>query len=221
MKKIIKQTIKKIGILGSLIVLGIIGVNIANAASTPTFNQTINPGTKSVDIVNESYVTVGSPAVSMGAVTFSFAAQTATGTLGTASEKIYVQNPDGADTGWSITIAPTAGIGASWTGAGASFDFNDPAGSGETYGQMTIDAIGVGVGATGVCSNCTMTGITLGASTAFNHGVTDSVTLLTGAEGSDDIGDWTLTGVSISQKIPKEKPAISYSLPMTITIAAI
>jgi len=217
----IKQTVIKKGIIISILVIaGILTIKTVKAASTPTFNQTISAGTISADIVNGSYVTVASPTVSMDAVNFSFSAQTATGTLGTISEKIYVQNPDGADNGWTVTIAPTAGVGASWAGTGASFDFNDPTDSGETYGQMTIDA-SVGVGATGTCNNCSMTGIDLGSSTAFNQGVTDSITLMTGQAGSDDIGDWTLTGVSISQKIPKEKPAISYSLPMTITIAAI
>jgi hypothetical protein len=48
---------------------------------------------------------------------------------------------------------------------------------------------------------------------------TDSVTLLTAAAGSDDIGDWTLQGVSILNTIPAEQPAASdYDINMTLSI---
>lgn len=78
------------------------------ASSTSTFNQTINAGTLAIDIVNGSYTTVGSPAITMNAYNFSFSCQSATGTFGTASEQIYVSNPDAADGGWSASLAASA-----------------------------------------------------------------------------------------------------------------
>lgn len=199
------------------------------AASTTTLSQTINPGTLTVDIVDGSYNSVASPGVTMNAVTFSFSCQTSTGTLGTSTEKIYVQNPDAADNGWTLTIAPsttTASLEAATAGT-KDFDFNDDGGSGCTdgtdadtlAGQMTINPSGATL-AVGQCANCTTTGITLGSSTAYVEGTTDSVTLLTAASTSDDIGDWTLTGVSISQTIPAEQPADTYTIDLTLTVTA-
>jgi hypothetical protein len=85
---------------------------------------------------------------------------------------------------------------------------------------MTVDASG-GTLDTGDCSSCTTTNISLGSSDAFEEGSTDSITILTGAAGSDDIGDWTLTDVSISQQIPPEQAAASdYNIDMVLTIAS-
>ena len=197
------------------------------AASTSNFTQTINAGTLAVDIVNGSFVTVGSPSVAMGAVTFSFACQTSTGTFGSATEQIYVQNPDAADNGWTVSLAGSAPT-AVWDSAGTDYDFNDPTTSGCTDGgdadslggQMTVDPSG-GTIAVGNCSSCATTNITKGSSNAYNQATVDSITILTGAAGSNDIGDWTLQGVSISQKIPAEQPAAAdYDINMTLSIVA-
>jgi len=199
------------------------------AADTSNFNQTINPGVLSVDIVNGSYVTVASPSVAFPAVTFSFTCQTNTGTFGTATEQIYVKNPDAADNGWTVSLAGSAAT-AIWDGALADYDFNDPTGSGCTDGadagdtvggQMTVDASAATL-ATGACLSCATTSITKGSSNAFSQAVTDSITILSGAAGSNDIGDWTLQGVSISQKIPGEQPAAAdYDINMVLSIVSI
>lgn len=197
------------------------------AASTSNFTQTINAGTLSTDIVDASYASVSSPSVAMNAVTFSFACQTATGTFGTATQNIYVSNPDAADGGWTLTLAASATTDV-WDSAGTDFDFNDANGSGCTDGadtdsvggQMTVDPSGATL-ATGQCASCVATNITKGSSTAYVEGTTDSVTLLTAAAASSDIGDWKLTGASISQKVPAEQPAASdYDINMTLTVTA-
>lgn len=214
--------------LSVFIVVGVVLVcsYAAWASTTSNFTQTISAGTLSVDIVNGSYVTVASPTVAMSAATFSFACQTITGTFGTASEQIYVKNPDAADGGWTASLAGSA-TSAVWDGAATDYDFNDPTGSGCTDGadagdtvggQMTVDA-SVGTLATGACSACTTTGVSKGTSGSYNEGTTNSISLLIGAAGSDDIGDWTLRGVSISQKIPAEQPAAAdYDINMTLSI---
>ncbi len=205
----------------------------AYAASTSSFTQTINPGTLSVDIVDGSYVTVGSPSVAMSAATFSFACQSSTGTFGTASEKLYVKNPDAADSGWVVSLAAAA-TSTTWSSAGTGFDFNDPATAGcadssgtqdtdTLAGQMTVNP-SAGTLAVGQCSSCATTNVTKGSSAAFdavNGTPVNSITILTGAAASNDIGDWTLTGVTISQTIPAEQPAASdYAISLTLSIVA-
>lgn len=102
-------------------------------AATSNFTQTINAGTLAIDIVDASYVTVGSPSVSMSATTFSFTCLTggsaSTGTFGTSSQVIYIKNPDAADNGWVVSLAASATT-AVWDSAGTDFDFNDPTTSG-------------------------------------------------------------------------------------------
>lgn len=206
---------------------GLGGATYVLASSTSNFTQTINPGTLAVDIVDGSYVTVGSPTMAMSTATFSFSCQTITGSFGTASQQIYIANPDAADNGWAVSLAASA-VTAVWDGAASDFDFNDPTGSGCTDGadspdtiggQMTIDpsvaTLAQGQSAHGVVN------ISKGSSAAFNSGTVDSITVLTGAAASVDIGDWTLQGVGISQKIPAEQPAASdYDINMVLTVAA-
>jgi hypothetical protein len=202
---------------------------LPDTSATSSFTQTINPGVLTVDIVDGSYVTVASPAVAMNPVTFSFACQTATGTFGTGTQNIYIKNPDAADNGWVVSLA-AATPAAFWASAGTNMDFNDPSGAGCTdgidtdtlKGQMTVDP-SVGTLVVGACSVCATTSITKGSSAAFSETgtVLNSITILTGATASNDIGDWKLTGVAISQKIPAEQPAASdYAIPLTLSIVA-
>jgi len=104
-----------------------------SAAQSSNFTQIINPGTLSIDIVDGSYVTVASPSVVFPPTTFNFACQTNNATLGTASQVIYIKNPDASDTGWVASIAASATT-AVWDGAVSDYDFNDASGAGCTDG---------------------------------------------------------------------------------------
>ena len=238
MHKLIRKLLGKLNIVLALTLVvvmagGLGGATYVLASSTSNFTQTINAGTLAVDIVDgTTYATVGSSTMAMSAATFSFACQTKTGSFGTASESIYVSNPDAADNGWAVSLAGTA-TSSVWASAGTDFDFNDGGGSGCTDtvdaqdtdavgGQMTVDP-SVGTLAIGQCASCVTTNVTKGSSDAFNAvtGPVNTITILTGAAASDDIGDWKLTGVSISQKIPAEQPAASdYNINMVLSIAA-
>jgi hypothetical protein len=163
----------------------------------------------------------------MTAAPFSFTCQTITGTFGSGSQKLYVSNPDGADNGWTLTVAASA-VSAVWDGAASDYDFNDASSSGcadggdadSLAGQMTVNAA-AGTLATGNCSSCATTNITKGSASAFVSGTTDNITLLTAAAASSDVGDWTLTGVSISQTIPAEQAAANdYDINMVLTATA-
>ncbi|MFA4880867.1 MAG: hypothetical protein WC650_04575 [Candidatus Doudnabacteria bacterium] len=209
---------------------GLGGATYVLASSTSNFTQTINAGTLAVDIVDASYVTVGSPTMAMTAATFSFTCQTITGSFGTASQQIYVKNPDAADAGWVVSLAASAPT-AVWNSVGTDFDFNEAGSAGcvddgattdaDAFGgQMTVNP-SAGTLAVGQCTSCVVTNVSKGSSAAFVETTTNSITVLTGAALSDDIGDWKLTGVSISQKIPKEQPAASdYNINMVLTITA-
>src|SRR3989338_6214347 len=233
MHKLIRKLLGKLNIVLALTLAvvmtgGLGGATYVLASSTSNFTQTINAGTLAVDIVDGSYVTVGSPTMAMSAATFSFSCQTKTGSFGTASEVIYVSNPDAADNGWTVSLAAQATTDI-WDSAGTDFDFNDPTGSGCTDGadagdtvggQMTVDA-SVATLAVGQCASCVTTNVTKGSSAPFVQATTDSITILTGAAGSNDIGDWKLTGVSISQTIPAEQAVASdYDINLTLSVKA-
>lgn len=217
--------------------LAVVGLSVvfnapqaAMAANNSTFNQTINAGVLSTDILNASQATVASPSVTMGAKGFSFSCQSgggaSTGTFGTSSERIYVTNPDGADNGWTLTLGATSGATAVWTAGAETFDFNDGGASGCTDGadsdakggQLTVNPSAGTI--TTDCTSCTATNVTKGSSTAYAEGTTDSVTLLNAAAGSDDIWRGYLTGVGLSQTIPAETAAGAYTVNMTLTATA-
>lgn len=203
------------------------------AANNTDLTQVINAGTLTTDIRDASRVTVDSPAVAFSATTFSFNCLTGdsrpTGTFGSNAERIYVDNPGAANGGWNLTLAATGGTTDSWDNAGVTqqYDFNDAGGSGCTdggdgdslAGQLSVDP---SVGSlTADCGSCGTGNITLGSSSAYDEGTTDSITLISAAAASDDIGRWYLTGVGMAQTIPAEQPNDSYSVNMTLTVTSI
>ena len=213
----------------ALLIAGGLGLaGAAYASDTSNFQITVNAGTLAVDIVDGAFATVASPTVVFGAVTFDFSCQTpgASGTFGTASEQIYVSNPDATAGAWTVSLAGSATT-AVWTSAGTDIDFNDPTtggctDSGDTdlvAGQLTIDPSG-GALAVGQCNSCVTTNVSLGSSNAFEEGVTDSITVVSALAASDDIGDWTVQTVAATQTIPAEQPAAAdYDINMVLTIA--
>jgi hypothetical protein len=179
-----------------------------------------------------SRVTVGSPTFALGSKTFSFNCQSggsaSTGTLGSASQRLYTINPDGADNGWTLSVAATSGVTTVWenTGATQTYDFNDPGGSGCTDGgdadsrggQLTIDPSVSTL--TTDCLSCVTTNVTKGSSSAFNQGTTDSITLLNASGASDDVWRGYLTDIGLSQTIPAEQSVDSYDINFTVTVVA-
>lgn len=220
LRKRIKKGLQRI-FAAALVVsgVGIVGVTPLYASNNASVTQTISGGTLTTDIRDASRASVASPVFPISAAAFSFTCQTSTGTIGSNTQRLYVDNPNSANNGWTLTVAATSGATSTFanTGATQSFDFNDPTGSGCTDGadadskggQMTLNA------AAG-----TLTSITKGTSTAFNQGTTDSITLLNAAAASDDVGRWYLTGIGVSQTIPGEQPADSYSISLTATVTA-
>jgi hypothetical protein len=217
------------------VVVAVISVPaIALAASNSNFTQTINTGTLSTDIMDASRASVTSPTVAMSAKAFSFSCyaggSASTGTFGTNTERMYVSNGDAADNGWTLTVAATGGATSTWDNGGVTqkFDFNDPTGStaGCTdgadadlfAGQMSINPTAGTL--TTDCASCTATGVSLGSSASFNQGTTDSVTLINAGSTSNDVWRGYLTGTTLSQTIPAEQAADSYTFNLTLTATA-
>jgi len=214
-----------LGIWGVLILLQ---TSVVLASNAVTFSQTINDGTLSIDIVDNSGNTVSSPSATFGGLTFSFNSQTATGTLGTSSQRIRVYNPTGTNT-WTASIAATGGPTALWTSGSDTYDFNDSHSDGTddadtdtVGGRLTVDpSVGTVAGVPDNTTCSPTTGITKGSSSAFREiaSAVSSITLLSGGASATPYCRWDLTGVSLSQVIPPSQATGTYNLSFTVTIA--
>lgn len=183
-------------------------------------------GILSADIVDGSGVSVGSPATGLTSTTIPFDCTSTSGTLGTTSQKIRISNSL-STTGWTVSVAPTAGTAALWSGGGGllKYDFNDASGSGcydgadgDIYsGQMSIDAASETITPK---SGCTTTGVSPGSSSSFVEGSINSITLLSANATSSRGCYWDLTDIGVTQNIPANQSPGSYSLNLTITILA-
>lgn len=208
-----KKTIRKTNILALSIASFALVAGIVFAANNATFQLTINPGSLGVDIVDDTYTTVGTPVVQFNAVSSSLDCASTTGILGTSSEQIYITNPDASDNGYTVSLAATDSISGAWSDGTNTFAYNNEAGSGCDAGQLTISG---GIISDGKLASDSTTGIvTVGG--AFTSTVS-SVTLISAPAESADISEVVATGFSLTQQIPARTPASSYSLPMTLTI---
>lgn len=180
----------------------------------------------SVDIVDATGTPVATPSASLTAANSSFNCQTVTGTLGVSAQRIRVTNTT-ASAAWTVAIAATSGATSLWDSGTDTYDFNDSAGApagcadgadtDTDAGQLTINPA---AGTVAPESGCTTTGVSLGASTAFAEGSADSVTLLSASGSANTNCYWDVTGIGLSQTIPPQQTAGSYSLDLTLTITA-
>jgi hypothetical protein len=185
---------------------------------------TYTAGSLSVDIVDASGATVSNPSINMSDITFDFSNQNSTGTFGVSSEKIRVTNTT-ASPSWTLSLAATGGSTDYWNGASSDYDYNDPtsnAGDGSDGdgwgGQMSLNPT---VGTITPQSGCTNTGLSLGSSSSYDEeSSVNSITLMSSTGSASTNCYWDLTGVSVSQSIPPEQSADTYSISMVLTIVA-
>lgn len=179
----------------------------------------------SADIVDVSNVSIASPGVLFANKTFDFACQTTTATLGITAQQLRVVNTT-STAAWTLGIAATNGATATWSNGGTkTYDFNDPTGVGcndggdadGVAGQLSVNPASAVVTPDSSCSN---NGVSLGVNTTFSEGITDSVPLLSGSASSEINCMWNVTGIGLSQTIPAEQSESSYSLGLTLTLAA-
>lgn len=176
--------------------------------------QTINAGVLSTSVLDAGGSVVASPSFAMTAGTVSTTSQqTVTGTFGSNTQRITADNPGASATGFTLTLAATAGASATWTSGGNTYPFNAASAA---LGQLTVNATpGTLTPVVG-----TATGITKGGSTTFSGGANTPVSLLNAGATSDDVWNGYLTGVTLSQTIPAATPAGSYTISMTQTVTA-
>ena len=134
---------------------GIAGSIVAHAAPTADseLTQEITAGALSTDIRDASGNVVVNPSFAMSSQTVSNAQQTSTGTFGDNARRVTVDNPGGANGGWTLSWnASTPGTGT-WTSGTDTYAYNGDA----TTGQLTVNpATGTLVSSVG-----SSTGITL------------------------------------------------------------
>lgn len=206
--------------LSVAVVVAVLGIGGAAYAATTELSQTINSGTLSVDILDDSQLAVTAPGVAMSAITAATSCQDpgSTGTLGTNTERIYVDNPEAANSGWTLNLAATGGGTATWNNGTDDLSYNDATTGGCATGQLTVDpAVG---SVTADCAGCDLTGVSIGTAGSYDNGVTDSINLVTADATSDDIWRGYLTDVDLSQVIPAEQPTGTYTLDMTLDVVA-
>lgn len=200
-----------------------VGTVSVSAQVDTEFTQTINTGTLTASILDETGQAVATPTVPFSTVATSATCQTdgSTGVLGTNTQRLYVDNPGAATAGWSLSIAATDGPAAEWEGSGANaYAFNDPAGSGCDAGQLTIDpsSATLSLDCVGTCTN---TGVSMGTAQPFAAGTTDAATIVNAGANSDDIWRGYLTDIDAMQTIPASQAPDDYSIDMTITAVAL
>jgi hypothetical protein len=212
-----KKNIAKIGILATIFFL--LPTMKALASNQSQLNQSISDGTRSIDIVDAGGTTVASPSVSFNSASFSFDTQDTTAVLGVASQRVRIFNPTSTAT-WTASIAGSAPT-ASWTAGSNHYDFNDGSSytdgaDADSYGgQLLINPAGATLA--GV-SGCATTNVSLGGSSAFSEGSTDSITIASGASGAPTYCRWDITNIGLTQRIPASQASGSYSLNLVLSI---
>lgn len=144
------------------------------------------------------------------AITYNWAKAT-TGTLGTNDQRLSVDNPGGANNGFTFTLNATNPGTSQWSNGTNTYSYNNT----PANGQLTIDP-----------STSTWTA-RVGTTTSISKGVQASftgptaITLATSSSALEDIWNGYVTGIGLSQTIPANTPAGNYTIQMTQTVAGV
>lgn len=203
---------------GNVFCLRIVETNGATLNSYDAYATVRAVGSLSAAIVDGTGQLITQPNIAFSPLYMLHQCQTATGLLGEATKRLRITN-DIATNGWSASIAPTQGSGATWQSGVGQYDFNNPAGSptGCAAGQLSLAPQASVITPQ---SGCSATGINRGANASFSAGTTEVVTLLTASAATPRFCYWDVTNIGLSQQIPAYQPPGDYSLDMTITVVA-
>ncbi len=199
----------------SAFALAAIATPAAYAATTADsqLTQQINAGVISTDIRDSSDNILTVPTFAMGATSRSASVQTTTGAFGEAEKRIYVDNPGASTNGGSFTLslnAKTPGT-ETWKDGAKTYAYN---GATAADGQLTVDPqAGTITAVTGG-----PTGVSKGTAATFSG--SGSITLMSADGTSAPFWNGYITGVGLSQSIPANQAAGSYTLDVVQTVVA-
>lgn len=198
-----------------------------SASNRVTLRSVINDGVLLTDIRDQFGSTIAQPLLNFGRITNSFECRSTDGaltaSLGSDTQRIYVDNPKAAFDGWNLTIAAASGVNATWSGPdGNTLDYNDDQcsdldGDGAA-GQLTFDASVADINSD--CQECDTDNIVLGTSSAKSFSESSSITLLRATSDSDELGRWYLTNIDVRQTVPPEQEGDTYEIDMVLTATA-
>lgn len=213
MKKNFKVQFSSLAI--STLVVMALGVPFAYAqtATNSQITQQISNGVISTSIRDASGVVVSSPSFGMSAVAASTSQQTSTGTFGSNSQRITVDNPNGSITGgaWTLALNATVPGTGTWTSGANNYAYN---GATSAAGQLTVNpAAGTLTAVTGG-----LTGVTLGAQGTFTGST--PISIVTASSSAAPIWNGYVTGIGLSQTIPPGQAVGNYAFSMTQTVTA-
>ena len=215
MRGLVNNNVVRLGLIAGVLAIVLVSTPAAHAVTTSSTNsqlsQQITAGTISTSIRDAGGAVVASPSFTLGSVAVSTVQQTATGTFGSNTQRITVDNPGGADNGWVLSLAATSGASATWVSGGNSYAFNGTAAT----GQLTINPAAGTLTPTGTN---TATGITKGTSAAFASST--PITLLTAGTTAEKIWNGYITGIGVSQTIPASQPVGTYTISLTQTLTS-
>ena len=206
MRKILAISFTAVG------VLTLFGTSAAYAAlsANSQLSQQITAGTLSTDVRNASNVVVSSPSFAMSSAVASTSVQTSTGTLGVAAQRLSVDNPGGANNGWTLALNATVPGTGTWTNGSNTYPYNGNSTTGQLSLNLTSAAFTAVTGGT--------TGITKGTNAAFTGST--AITLMTAGSTANQVWNGYITGIGLSQVIPAGAAVGSYSLNLTQTVTA-
>lgn len=208
----IGKKVASVGVFAITAVM-VVGVPVSYAAlsADSSLTQSVTAGTLSTSVRDAAGSVVASPSFGMSNTTASStSAQTSTGTFGSATQRITVDNPGASNGGWTLALSATG----AWSNVGATESYPFDAAT-SADGQLTVDPSTATL--TAVTGGAT--GVSQGSSATFVNGVTDSIQLLNAGATSADVWNGYLTGVGLSQTVPAGTPVDSYSLTVTQTVA--
>lgn len=186
---------------------------LAAETADSELTQTINAGALSTGIYDAGGAVVNNPAFALNNAILSTSQQTSTGSFGSNSQRITVDNPGAAAGGWTLALAGADTCTDNvWNSGSNTYRFDGSAAQGQLTISPNLASLTAQVGTTA--------NVTLGTEGAFNCGITDSITLMSASNQAAPIWRGYLTGVGLSQTIPASQPAGSYTLDLVQTVTA-
>lgn len=202
-----------VGVLAAAVVASVPTAGVfAATTATSTLEQVITAGALSTEFQDAGGATVSNPTVPLTTLAQSSAVQTSTGTFGTTSNRVVIDNPGAALNGWTLTLNATNPSTALWSNGTQTFDYKGTTAT----GQLSIN----GATATYTALNGTSTGITVGTGGTFSASTVAGGLTLAQGDGTNDVTKGYVAGYGVQQSIPAGQAAGTYTIQMTQTLTA-